>query len=335
MDEQAAGANVLALGVLNCKRMLSAIGLALLLGGEQAWGAVIFDINDVMVNFKRPCDAPARQVNLGDLHITLSKDAPVNPGDPPKGMVATFTVDPSISGAGSGDTHIWDCLSLHYVQLITADACPAKLAGVAAGTAGLPFPVIDPPAGGWDYMFNDNDAPADGIQADERVPGNISDPIWAGEPIDNLPWYPQFPGFGNQECVEYVMNDEPGFCPANGVTSFSTFLVAEPSTTCPDSADCLAPGDILLLAGFNWAWASNAIGISSAGVPNAATVKTAIGNSGFSGWDVTDTGTICCPIPEPASLATLSLLAMSLLGMHGVRFPRLLFYREGAERAEA
>jgi hypothetical protein len=309
------------------RKALSAGAVAfLLLWVTPAFGAIVWDINDVMVDIEIPCYTERRKINLGDLHITLSRDDPTQPSDPRKGINATFTVDAGISGPGSGGTHIWDCMKLHFLQVITADDDPAFYKGVKAGDSTFPFPVIDTPPNGWDYIYKDNDVPLDGIQADERVPGNVTGATLVDDAKDTLPWYHTleeeagkagsgFAGVGSfQECVSYVLKDEPDFAENNGVTSFSTFLVAEPTSTCIYDPGCLKPTDILLLAGFNWTWASNSAGINIINVPNAAAVQKALYNTGFTIWDVKDTGTICCAVPEPASFAIAASFAASLVG---------------------
>jgi hypothetical protein len=281
-------------------------GLLLLVAAAPVRAQLVFDANDVLVNFKPVCTGPVQQVNLGDLHVTISAAA---------GIEATFTVDPAIRGPGSGGTRIWDCLNLHYIQIIRADDCPATVAGVPAGDPTFPFPVVDTPPNGWDYIYMDTNG-TPGIQADERVPGNVNGPAQADDAVDVLPWYhtpeeeARKPGSGFEgvggfvECVSYVLKDVPGFCPDAGVTSFTTFLVAEPTSTCLE-AECLLPFEFVLLAGFDWTWTTAGVSVMAASV-NSTAVDSALVNTGFTAlhsWDAKDFGVICCDVPETSSMA--------------------------------
>ncbi len=277
--------------------------------------SVSLSINDIMLDHRVNCDAPIQALNLGDLSVSVS-----NSGGS-VGMSAAFTVDPAISGDPSA---IWDCLNLHWVQIITADACPASVAGVAAGTAGLPFPVVDTPPNGWDYIYKDLDMPADGIQADERVATNVDSADLVDDANDTLPWYHTTAeeagaaGSGNEmgdlgafvDCVSYGIKDAPGFCPSGGITAFTTFLVAVPTMTCAEHADCLALNDMLVLAGFDWTWTSTDMDLSVAATSLGATsIDSALSNTGFTGgWEAFDVGTICCPEPSSYVLMSLAML---------------------------
>jgi hypothetical protein len=275
-------------------------------------------IDDITLNFREPCDGPLQLINLGDMSITVS-NAGAN-----KGMTGTFTVDPAVQGSS-----IFHCFDLHWLQYITADDCPASVAGVKAGSAGLPFPVIDTPPNGWDYIYKDNDTPPDGIQADERVPGNVTSPDLTDDANDTLPWYhtsaeeAMAAGSGNQTGglgrfdpgKTYEIKDVPGFCPDGGCTNFTTFLVAVPKETCP-GPDCLTPKEMLVLAGFDWKWTSDntklALGNTSQGATN---IDTALRNTGFSGWSAFDSGAICCPEPSGLAVLACSLMATTIFGV--------------------
>jgi hypothetical protein len=272
-------------------------------------------INDVNLNFRDPCDGPLQMINLGDMSITVSNSG-AN-----KGMTGTFTVDPAVQGSS-----IFNCFDLHWLQYITADDCPATVAGVAAGSAGLPFPVVDTPPNGWDYIYKDNDAPADGIQADERVPGNTTSASLMDDANDTLPWYhtsaeeAMAAGSGNETGglgtftpgKTYQIKDVPGFCPGGGCTSFTTFLVAVPKITCT-GPDCLATNEMLVLAGFEWIWSSNDTKLKLGNTAQGATnIDTALRNTGFSGWSAFDSGSICCPEPSGLAVLACSLMAPML-----------------------
>jgi hypothetical protein len=173
------------------------------------------------------------------------------------------------------------------------------------------FPHLDPPAYGWDYMYADQDMPADGIQADERNPGGAmpmpSAAGWTDDIVDTLPWYHTTPEemMSFVTCVSYPIEDTPGFCPMMGTTGFRTYLVARP----------VGQASFCLLAGFGWT-------ISSAGntgpgaVPNptpgeAMAVQTALANGNIpGGWMVTAGCTInCTPIAvQPATWGRVKAL---------------------------
>ena len=243
-------------------------------------------ILDVNLNF-RECDGPLQMINLGDLSVSLSNDAGAG-----KGVHATFDVDANVEGST-----IFDCFDLHWLQYITADDCPATVARVAAGTVGLPFPTIDTPPNGWDYIYNDNDAPADGIQADERVPE--TPPAHARRRcqrhrpvVSHRGGRAMAAGSGNQagglgtftRGETYGLIDVPGlFAPPGTCTAFTTFLVAVPTHTC-DGPDCLALDEMLVLAGFDWVWSSDnmklALGNTAEGAVN---IETGAGQHGLFG----------------------------------------------------
>lgn len=269
-------------------------------------------INDINLNF-RECDGPLQMINLGDLDVTLTNNTPNQI------MKATFDVDMNVEGS-----NIFDCFDLHWLQYITYDDCPATVAGDPAGSATLPFPVIDTPPNGWDYIYNDLDAPADGIQADERVPGNTTAGTLVDDANDTLPWYhttaeeAMAAGSGNQTGglgtftpgETYEIIDVPGFCPGGGCTNFTTFLVAVPTHTC-DGPDCLAKDEMLVLAGFDWVWSTDNEKLNlSETTQGALNIETALANTGFTGWEAFDSGTICCPEPTLLAMLVAGLLAL-------------------------
>jgi hypothetical protein len=280
------------------------------------------DINDINLNFKPVCGGPVEKINLGDLHVSLSQTGPGAGA-----LRATFTVSPGISGEGSGGTKIWECVSLHFFQFIFHDDDPATVAGKK-----LPFPQVDTPPHGWDYMYKDTNG-TPGIQEDERVPGNVTSPTLTDDANDTLPWYHTMEeeagaaGSGNeapnyglgqfQECVSYSMRDRPGRPPSPGNTSFAAFLVATPKHNCPDDDFCLTTNEFLLLAGFDWIIGEHGVLLSPTS-RGAVEANEALMNTGFAGWTAYNgsEGAICCAkVPEPTTWALLlgGLLPASLL----------------------
>lgn len=248
-------------------------------------------INDVMINYKPDCGDPVQSINLGDISISL-KDSGTS-----SRMDATFTVDDAIDATGPGGSPIWGCMELHWLQTIWTDACPAQLSGAAAT-----LPIIDPPKGGWDYMYTDGAA--------RTMPNNaIPNFGWF---IDDDPWYYNSVGeaANNVDAETYKITDVPADCPGTGVTGFSTYLVAEADSMCSD-VDCLKAGEILLLAGFDWTISSASVDITStfkAPSPFDVTdITTSLTNANFSGWTVYDNKSVCCPEPASAAMALLLL----------------------------
>jgi len=240
-------------------------------------------IDDIMIDFRYPsCCSPAKQINLGDMAISL-KDK-----DGSSQMDATFTVDAAISGSGG----IWDCMELHWLQTIWYDDCPAKIGGKEPT-----LPIVDPPKDGWDYMYNDG--------ANRQNPNlNIPNFGWF---IDGDPWYYNSTGEATQfnEGLSYKINDCPGDCPAPGWTGFSTYLMALSDTICDTpNPDCLKSKEMLLLAGFDWTISAIDIAITDtfrAPSPfDVQDITNALSNASFSGWTVVDDKDICC-IPEPGT----------------------------------
>jgi hypothetical protein len=79
-------------------------------------------------------------------------------------MQATFTVDPALRG-------VTDWVDLHWLQTILWDDAPVSFRRVPAT-----IPIVDPPDGGWDYMYTDG-----GVR---KTP----DPAYAWF-HDGMPWY--------------------------------------------------------------------------------------------------------------------------------------------------
>jgi hypothetical protein len=258
--------------------------------------AAVTPINDITVDVRDPCKAAPMAVNLGDLSIDLTYDAANDEAN----MTATFTVDEAVDGM---DSKIWDWLDLHFLQTIWHDNDPNRptVAGVKPN-----LPVVDPPKGGWDYMYLDGAA--------RTMPNNaIPNYGWF---IDDDPWYYNDTGEDAEfeECEVYSIGDVPAI--GNGVqVGFSTYLVGEVENVICDESYCLQEGEILLLAGFDWfvdGTAETATVTDTFRAPSpfdVADINTSLANGGFSGWTAVDDKDICCP--EPGSLVLVFAAALS------------------------
>jgi hypothetical protein len=235
-------------------------------------GAVTVTINDVNTNVN------GALTDIGTISVTI-------PG-PNNFMEATFTVDPE-------DQYLCAWTDFHWVQIIVHDDCPATVAGAVPA-----FPVVDTPANGWDYMYNDLDFPPDGIQADERVPGNTTGPEWNDDATDTQPWYltAQEENTKNNICQTYDIWDTKSDCdPADGnpwVIRFRTWLVARTPV-----------GGMCLIRGFEWAKTEDGLnqGPTDLGAPtvaHATQVGNALTNGGIAGWAVGSKCNITSPPQE-------------------------------------
>jgi len=281
-------------------------------------------ISNIMLSYAADCDTPAANINLGNMSINLN-NATSGPG---RGIDALFSVNPAVNNTNA--PNLWGSFDLHWVQFITYDDAPATVAGVPAGALGLPFPVMDTPPNGWDYIYKDTNGD-NSISAAERIPTNTDGVGLVDDANDILPWYQTteeeqgLAGFGNtapnwglgifDKGMQYGIKDLPGFPgPGAETTDFSTFLVAVPKYTCEDG-DCMGLNQMLVLAGFDWKW-SRDNEILSLFAPSqlasaAASINQALINSSFTGdWQAVNSGTICAPEP-----ATWMLLGMAMTGL--------------------
>ncbi|MFN0051770.1 MAG: hypothetical protein ACKV0T_06245 [Planctomycetales bacterium] len=280
---------------------ISALMIAIQIAEAPAAAALVSDA-EVYIGFKRLCDGSAERLDLGHLYVALEDQSSGEGAN----MFANFLVSADARMSG-----ICDCMSLHYLQVINSDDCPASYFGNKLPTMGSK--VIDSPNGGWDYQYNNNDAThMSGVKPDHT------------DFVDTRPWYWNQSGEqkNTEWCDSYRMGDGPGYCtePPNGKTFFTTYLVAESSALC-DSPDCLKAGEILLLAAWDWSIqkANVPLGmdgntLSTIGAPGGGdvlSVKDALAAGGFSGYSPKIDKNICCP--EPASVALV--LIGFLVGM--------------------
>ena len=204
-------------------------------------------IADVTVNLNGvPTD-------IGDIDVVAAPDA-----------TNQYTIMDATFRLTRPGLHNW--LTFHWVQSITADACPVTYMGRR-----LPFPQLDPPLNGWDYMYLDGAART---LPDTRIP----DFGWF---LDDKPWYHNATGeaANSSPGVSYSTRDVPFQWASGGATSFTTWLVAK------------APGQSMcLIRGFTWTISRNAAlraGPTDAGPPGMAdvgVVNAAMTNAGFVGW---------------------------------------------------
>jgi hypothetical protein len=278
-----------------------ALALAALLCTASAWADLskkTAKIENVSIKIKPDCDAAPNTIILGDIDITLEN---VGTGaEITNVMRGILNIRPELQGPNSGGTYVWDCIQLHYVQMITQDPDPIKRKGVTTK-----IPVIDPPRGGWDYMFegpNGTGAVKDGFDVF----------------IDDLPWYWNAKGEATyfDLCKRYEINDNPAAL--NGDLVFSTFLVATGVNACGAMPDCLLSNEFLVLAGWEWSESTTNLAIptiyNNATFP-IATLNTALTNAYFTGqyaWTAVKDKAVCCP--EPGTYALMAgILVVALL----------------------
>jgi hypothetical protein len=289
--------NVTMSTVMRRQIALALVMLATALTGQVEAGTLT-KTADVNIQFSPDCKTPTT-LKLGTLTVTMDDSMKLDafPVGKPVANASTSLMQATFDVPAAAQTSMcWSCMKLHFIQEITQDDGPAKYNGVA-----LPrkdHSVIDPPSGGWDYQN------ANGGTGDDKLPWYLN----AGEEAK-----------ANTDRVKYYTSDFPGY--VAGSTSFTTFLAAEATRTC-NMSSCLMPGQILLLAGFDWVSTKpdgKGAGstLSDIRTPTAADVTSftdALSEAGFKGYTVVKDQAICCP--EPASYL---LLLMGVL----VLVPRL------------
>src|SRR5439155_18802789 len=244
------------------------------------------NLNDIMLAYKSVPNGLLQSLDLGSISISLVDNADF------ARMVATFTVN----NPGAVYAGIFSGLNLHWLQYVRSDACPAQFYGTNAAA-----PTLDPPSGGWDYMYNDGAAWTSPITSSPNY----------GYFIDSQPWYYNNTGEAARSTVgvSYAIRDSPGYCPANGLTEFATFLVAEPTQSGAD-AELVQLGQFLLIGGFEWdvrsAGSSIAALIGDPPSTFADEANTALANGAFSGWTPVVGKAVLVPEPQTWALLLLS-----------------------------
>jgi hypothetical protein len=201
----------------------------------------------------------ARVVDLGQITVSLASRGGA-------GMSAVFRVDEGFQPDQAGGD-LWDHVEIHWVNIITDDDCPATMRGVPAGRSALPFPVVDMPRNGWDYVYKSRRASRG--RGPERTENNADGREMRDDARDIWPWYHtpeeeamqdgsgnETAGFGQfKRGVVYGIRDLPSLCGRGGVTAFTTLLVAVvPPNQDGRGVGTLGQGQLLVLAGFDWDW---------------------------------------------------------------------------------
>ena len=225
--------------------------------GAALSGAVYF------ISFGMPAEAAeiidvnafykGNNVQIGTIAATVS---------PTGAESGIFTFAP---GWGKLDTH----LDFGWYQIITADDCPAKWGGGFP-----PLPVVDPPAGGWDYQLP---------TGDDFKPFYWNDAEFAANHVEG---------------VSSSTSDNPRDpCSKPGQGTFwETFLVAYG----------YAPNAFDVLAGYDWSVGTDGSGNVTATGPTIAAINLGVLNialedSGFGMWTA-ETGV---DLPEPSALTLM------------------------------
>ncbi|MCA9287810.1 MAG: hypothetical protein KDA05_04450 [Phycisphaerales bacterium] len=277
--------------------MRSTVPIALALAGLALAGApataqsYTIDIDDVHITLIDATGA-AHRLDLGDIEATVANRSGA-------GMSATFRVARE-HRPGGPNSHIWDHIDIHWVNLIRDDDCPASVRGIPAGRPDLPFPLIDMPRHGWDYVYRYTRGRRG--RGPERIESNADGRTMRDDARDDLPWYhtteeeAMLPGSGNENAgfgafrtgVNYSIRDLPTLCGNGGTTAFTALLVA---VVPPDAEGgviiedglTLQHGQLLVLAGFDWDWSTRDLRLA----PTAFTadqLNTALANSDFPEW---------------------------------------------------
>ena len=177
------------------------------------------NISDVIVSYKIPCNASVQQLDLGDISISLTDAGAFSYMD------STLSV-----GTGAQGHPIWNCMELHWLQLIWHDDYRAAY----FQRTDYSLPIIDSPRNGWDYMYHD--------QTHRLNP--ITDIPNFGWNIDTAPWFYNNVGESANYTIgqSYNITDGPVDPPSPGWTGFRTYLVAVATQTCtPQPPECLNP----------------------------------------------------------------------------------------------
>ena len=249
------------------------------------------DIDDVHVTFIDATGA-AHRIDLGDIEATVANRSGA-------GMSATFRVARE-HRPGGPNSHIWDHLDIHWVNLIRDDDCPATVRGIPAGHPRLPFPLIDMPRHGWDYVYRYTRGRRG--RGPERIESNADGRSMRDDALDDLPWYhtteeeAMLPGSGNENGgfgafrtgVTYSIRDLPTLCRNGGTTAFTALLVAVVPPEVEggviiENGLSLQHGQLLVLAGFDWDWSTRNLRLA----PTAFTpeeLDIALANSEFPEW---------------------------------------------------
>lgn len=265
---------------------------ALLASGQAALAQrYTLDLDDIHVTLV-DATGQAQTIDLGDVSVTLS-----NRGG--SGMSAVFRVDEQHRPNHGGDA-IWEHLELHWVNIIREDDCPATVRGIPAGRSSLPFPIIDMPRNGWDYVYKHRRASRG--RGPERSESNADGAEMLDDARDIWPWYhtPEEEsmdresgngggGFGQfRQGVVYGIRDLPSLCDNHGLTAFTAFLVGVvPTGAETGGLGTLEQGQLLLLAGFDWDWTTRGLRLA----PTEMTIDEfdrALHNGQFPEWSGAD-----------------------------------------------
>ena len=188
------------------------------------------------------------------------------------------------------------------------------------------FPVVDPPAGGWDYQYGP-DHVRNGGQRNQRNPGEGADnsPYYENDDDGNTYAFPNFSGqyrFNHPDTNNRDVHREGDWStfldtpsiPAGENVLFKTFLVVV-----RHGSNTITPGqqEFVKLAGFSWRLDGGAIqDITKLGALDPTREKQkimqALGNSGFQGWNTIQL-TAFTMVPEPASMLALGVGLAGLL----------------------
>jgi hypothetical protein len=223
-------------------------------------------------------------------------------------MIARFTFD---GGWGPILDPIYD---FRWFQIINDHTSPRR----PTWNGNQPLPVVDPPAGGWDYQYG-NDHVRNGGTRNQRNNGEGADnsPYYENDDDGNTYWFPNFANF-HRPNVDSRFEDAPGTSAGQHVL-FKTFLVVVRD----DLRNTITRGqqEFVKLAGFSWRLDGVALpggvlqDITKLGQIDPAREKQkiaqALANSGFQGWNTIQLNDFVF-VPEPASVIALAVGLMGL-----------------------